>query len=549
MSADTWKVIACIIVLILTTMIKHLMPRSKYHKYLHESGALLVFGFVCGFFLWLSDLDVNFSQSLFWDYVLPPIIFYAGYSMKRRRFFQNLGTISLYGIFGTILSTLFFSVVVFSFGQVGDGYPSGGLGKAFLPYLAYGALMTATDSVSVLAILDQERQPLTYSLVFGEGVLNDAISIVLFKTFTHIPQGVGNLELGSTMIIRFAWYLSFSTALGAGAGLLCCVVVRRAGIGEEHPQLEVLMTFLFAWLSYMIGEVMQVSPIVSCFFCGIVLSHYNYYNMAADARLSFGVLSHACSEAAESLTFFYIGVTVCADGTIDSPAWDVLFILAAIFALIVSRGLAIGSLSLIANLCFLQKSDGLSMKQVLVVWYSGLVRGVVAFALALNLEPYKDALGITSQQRNLALTSTAVVVVFTTIIFGTLSGPFLQRFQEDEQIQVGSGNEGASCATRGARCSSRMVQCFKEIDETLLQRCFGGRHHSRSAHVEEMERCTWLASPTHHTRSQVEMMPSNDLNVPLRLDADGGVPYANIHDVQISSNISELVRPQPSNFR
>jgi len=228
-----------------------------------------------------------------------------------------------------------------------------------------------------------------------------------------------------------------------------------------------------------------------------------------------------------------------------------------------SRGLAIGSLSLIANLCFLQKSDGLSMKQVLVVWYSGLVRGVVAFALALNLEPYKDALGITSQQRNLALTSTAVVVVFTTIIFGTLSGPFLQRFQEDEQvqeqasqnngsssdIQVGSGNEGASCATRGARCSSRMVQCFKEIDETLLQRCFGGRHHSRSAHVEEMERCTWLASPTHHTRSQVEMMPSNDLNVPLRLDADGGVPYANIHDVQISSNISELVRPQPSNFR
>ena len=44
------------------------------------------------------DSDFGFNQSLFWDYVLPPIIFNAGYSMSQRRFFSNISTITLYGV-------------------------------------------------------------------------------------------------------------------------------------------------------------------------------------------------------------------------------------------------------------------------------------------------------------------------------------------------------------------------------------------------------------------------------------------------------------------
>jgi len=47
---------------------------------------------------WQVDLNFGFSQSLFWDYVLPPIIFNAGYSMKRRQFFNNFSTIAMYGV-------------------------------------------------------------------------------------------------------------------------------------------------------------------------------------------------------------------------------------------------------------------------------------------------------------------------------------------------------------------------------------------------------------------------------------------------------------------
>jgi len=119
-----------------------------------------------------------------------------------------------------------------TFGTTGSGFPSGGLGSSLLVYLAYGAIMTATDSVAVLAILNQETQPLTYSLVFGEGILNDAIAIVLFKTFTHIPSNMGSFELCTTIFFQFAWYIIISTSVGIASGLVCCCVIRRAGIGE-----------------------------------------------------------------------------------------------------------------------------------------------------------------------------------------------------------------------------------------------------------------------------------------------------------------------------
>jgi len=316
----------------------------------------------------------------------------------------------------------------------------------------------------------------------------------------------------------------------------------------------VLMTILFAWLSYMCGEVMEVSPIVSCFACGIVLSHYNYYNMAADARLSFGTMSHACSEGAEAITFIYVGITVIADRTVDSPTWDPLFTLAALFSLVLSRGFSTFFLSVLANLLYLKGDRAISVKKMVTIWFAGLMRGVVAFAMALNLAANAPSDRISNVQRGVALTSTGVVVFFTTVVFGTLSGPLLEAMKESEEEYVAS-KVGESRSRRGSMASLHgleadeaslgtdgapseadqvspegqciwLVQCFKELDDHLLKKCFGGRHHSRSAHAEEMERRIWLASPGGNATEVAMSGNTNRLTVPLTLDMDGGVPYA-----------------------
>jgi len=56
--------------------------------------------------------------------------------------------------------------------------------------LALGSILAATDSVAALQVIKQERFPLLYSVVFGEGVLNDATSIVILGTI-QASQCVG----------------------------------------------------------------------------------------------------------------------------------------------------------------------------------------------------------------------------------------------------------------------------------------------------------------------------------------------------------------------
>ena len=52
LSAVDVQVIGCILVLMLSVLVKHVFPRSKYRKYLHESAALLLMGFAFGLVLW-----------------------------------------------------------------------------------------------------------------------------------------------------------------------------------------------------------------------------------------------------------------------------------------------------------------------------------------------------------------------------------------------------------------------------------------------------------------------------------------------------------------
>lgn len=56
--------------------------------------------------------------------------------------------------------------------------------------LALGSILAATDSVAALQVISQDRFPLLYSVVFGEGVLNDATSIVILGTIQACSWGL-----------------------------------------------------------------------------------------------------------------------------------------------------------------------------------------------------------------------------------------------------------------------------------------------------------------------------------------------------------------------
>jgi len=79
----------------------------------HETTYTVALGMVISVILWyasggpqghnvLSE-SFNFSSSFFFDFMIPPLIFNAGYTMRKKKFFDNLGNIAMNGLCVTIL--------------------------------------------------------------------------------------------------------------------------------------------------------------------------------------------------------------------------------------------------------------------------------------------------------------------------------------------------------------------------------------------------------------------------------------------------------------
>jgi sodium/hydrogen exchanger 8 len=91
-----------------------------------------------------------FNPEIFFLFLLPPIIFEAGYSLKKRDFFANFWTISLVAVFGTIISSIVIGYLVYFCGLVGWADVDT---SSPLEALLFGALISAVDPVATLSIL------------------------------------------------------------------------------------------------------------------------------------------------------------------------------------------------------------------------------------------------------------------------------------------------------------------------------------------------------------------------------------------------------------
>ena len=112
------------ILLMIYVVIGGYMEHKKV-KFGHETGIALVMGLIISACLHYlsekaSDYDVNFDGTVFFYVCLPPIIFAAGFNMRRRRFFANIGYILLFGVFGTIVTFLVFAGLTYLVMQYGN---------------------------------------------------------------------------------------------------------------------------------------------------------------------------------------------------------------------------------------------------------------------------------------------------------------------------------------------------------------------------------------------------------------------------------------------
>lgn len=123
------------------------------------------------------------DSKLFFLYLLPPIILDAGYFLPIRAFTENLGTILVFAVVGTLWNAFFIGGMMFAVCQV--DVTAQFKQVDLLSCLLFGSIISAVDPVAVLAVFEEIHiNELLYILVFGESLLNDAVTVVSKNKYT-----------------------------------------------------------------------------------------------------------------------------------------------------------------------------------------------------------------------------------------------------------------------------------------------------------------------------------------------------------------------------
>ena len=146
-----WTVVVGILSLAATFIIGQIIE-SKHITWMPEAGVGVLMGVIAsGAAVFLGNdmmlAHEQFDFEFFMVYLLPPIIFEAGFNMNVKAFIDNIGPTMFYAFVGTFASTFIVGGIVWYAGQIGLCYPLG-----LLASLVFGSLISATDPVTVLAV-------------------------------------------------------------------------------------------------------------------------------------------------------------------------------------------------------------------------------------------------------------------------------------------------------------------------------------------------------------------------------------------------------------
>ncbi|XP_077273016.1 na[+]/H[+] hydrogen exchanger 2 isoform X3 [Temnothorax americanus] len=387
----------------------HMTP--KLNKIFPESCLLIAVGVIVGLLLFqASSVHISpLTPDTFFLYMLPPIILDAGYFMPNRLFFDHLWTILLFAVLGTIFNTMSIGVSLWLLGKSGMfGYET-----PILDMLLFSALISAVDPVAVLAVFEEIHvNEILYIVVFGESLLNDAVTVVLYHMFEAYSEMGPSRIIYTDVLTGLASFFVVAiggTVIGVVWGFITGFVTRFT---HQVRVIEPIFIFVMAYLAYLSAEIFHLSGILAITFCGITMKNYVEANISHKSHTTVKYTMKMLSSSSETIIFMFLGVATVN----NAHNWNTWFVVMTIVFCSVYRVLGVIVLSALANQFRLHKLDKV---EKFVMSYGGL-RGAVAFALVLLIDPKHVPL------QPMFVTTTIAVIYFTVFIQGITIKPLVK---------------------------------------------------------------------------------------------------------------------------
>eukprot|EP00913_Durusdinium_trenchii_P009430 g8863.t1 len=435
-------------------------------SFISESMVIILIGYVLGIILPTQGLAMAGVLNLF---LLPIIIFEAGWSMNHRAFVDLMLTILTFAVLGTLISMVVVGLLI---NATCDVHGVCSVRAAF----TYAALISAVDPATLATYAHLQVDPLLNICVFGESVVNDAVAIVLFRVlntgglFTdtsfnvvsgrRLPQHPGIAS--QTSLLLFG-----SVGLGVLLGFMLMSLgqrlITKVSRLTHSTSNCVLFMFLSSFFIYSFAErACGMSGIITVLFGAMFASAFAKYQFSSEVTMFCAFTLKQAATLADMVVFLMVGITA----VYCDVEGLVLGLLVCAFCL-VGRAAAVFPLALLTNLCKEMYRRGqppekkltLDWRKIFMMWHAGL-RGGIALVLTLELGPWVDQEkpGTKDRLRN----ATVLVIVVSSV---GRSWRFPHQLQ---MLASFAAYHEAALAAAAAACSARSLSSGIVEDELLL---------------------------------------------------------------------------------
>ncbi|CAD8143106.1 unnamed protein product [Paramecium octaurelia] len=429
--------------------------KYPYLKYINDTIITTSIGLITGYILTFSKsgkditttMKMGFSQ-LFLIILLPPILFESAIHMDSVTFFEHFGTINIYAIFGTIISMIITSFFIFICGLLGLAKELQ-LSKCF----AFGAIISSTDPVAVLsAFKNMKQSKMLYTFIFGESILNDAVSLTLFNAVNEII----NQETSDLLkvISQFLLIFFLSIAIGYAMGIISAFVIRFKN--QAIANFEASLLLLLPWITYLISEALEMSGIVSIMFCGISMARYTIPNTNELSKKEFTKFYEIIAHIFENSVFIFIGIGVIG---FNLPYKETGFgiVISTFLAINLSRYFFVFVITKFANQ--FRSIHTINEYQMNMLWFSGL-RGAMAYALSIQTIILYGPIG------EVLLTISIAIIMINIYVQGVMLDPILTKYSQNliENYEVEEQEKSKNIF-------KQIKEGISQIDNLFIQIC------------------------------------------------------------------------------
>ena len=405
-------------------------------------------------------------------------------------------------LFGTIMNTLLTAAMVF----YGTKFSYHCTNIPFIESLTFGALISSIDPIAVLSVLNNmgmSDKDQIYVIIFGESLLNDGVSIVLFQTLLNFMDE--NLVIDAEAVylaaLQFTVIAIGSLVVGLACGLFATIYFWFMK-GIQTPLVEVIMFICWAFIPYYICDGVAWSGIVAIVAVGFVMDVYIIGDqsvedgsfspagsptkkrtiknglfsqngfLSAKATQHIRFVTEINSTLMETAIFAYLGIFLFN----KRYHWSFSIPLVSIVACLASRALTVWVCSSVSNIASRMSSinprrpknsprdssdrqkhvtvDG-RMQTVLI--FAGL-RGAMSFALVETIPMFDESTKQGSRLKPELKQMTSACIVFTVFILGGYTDYLLDRLgmkptqnkEEDvEMISLVNSNSNSNDESSG----------------------------------------------------------------------------------------------------